>query len=421
MTDEVRDMIGKALDGEPPIVLTYDTVLGAGKRRRARRNLGIVGGAVLGVVAVASVAVTVNQLTAASPVDQPATTGTSAPTPPPPAGCVMPPRTGGFTRVPDGVGSQEELAESARLTAALARLDFRLPVGVTMDPVAPEMCAIDDSWGTTVNLRKGSVEAKVLIETMPRGGQPAGACSVPPHGSTCHVVVSSDGYVSRIDGSTRGLPDAPLVVDTWRPDDTLVRILEAGSGQQLLGEEALVRIASSPELKVDWSGPARVMPPEPSAGRAAQLTAVLMGGQVLPGNLGRRKVPGAVNSEPLAFYVSQGGYKVNVDLVDSSGEGNLFINLNPPAGVGSSVDCAGDPHCELGQLPNGRPAAVSRHVDGELIQLSVNTSTDDGAQVYLACVNQSVRTQSGSKRTRPEPPLTTADLMRIAALPGLHW
>lgn len=419
MTDEVRDMISKALYDEPPIGLTYETVLGDGRKRRTRRNLGIVGGAVLGVVAVASAAVVVSQFTGRPANDL--TSGST--TEPASAGCTVPAKQGGFSHLPDGAASAEELAESARLTAAFAKFDVPLPAGVTMEPVRPQLCVIDKSWGARFTLRSGNAERVVFLEVMPRGGQPPGDCTRPGGQVKCHVTVQPDGTVIRFDYSAPQLPHLPIMTEAWRPDDTIVRVLETDSDAskaagQILGEKELLAIVMAPELKVSWSVRVRTLPGEPTARRAAELTNLLTQKIKLAQGMKARKVSDA--SDALSFYVSQGGYKLNADLEDAAGIGSLFINLNPPGGDTEAIlDCQGQPGCELTKLTNGRKATVTRQQDGKVIRLIVNTVADDGTQVMVMSSNQSNTAQITS--TRPEPSLSIDDLRRIAALPGLVW
>jgi hypothetical protein len=149
--------------------------------------------------------------------------------------------TEGFTHSPTGTASEEGLAESARLTAAFARFDFRVPSGVTASPAKPELCAIDNSWGTRFTLRKGDDARVVFLEVTPRHGQDAGSC----RGANCHVSIAEDGAVVRSEQSPPSMPT---------------------------------------ELKVNAVDRRSQLPGEPSVGHAAELTEHLAQSKVLPVN-----------------------------------------------------------------------------------------------------------------------------------------
>src|SRR5690349_14440114 len=187
MTDEVREMISRALRDEPPVGVSYDTVLAAGRKRRARRQAGILAGAVLGVAAVAGSAVLVGNLNGGSAISPagptPATTSTTAP-PPAAEGCVLPARTGGFTDVPDGIASAEERAESARLTEAFGRFPFPTRDDVSLDP-APRFCVIKDSWGMRITLHSAAGDRAVFLEVKPGIRSQAGICPLPDKRAKC--------------------------------------------------------------------------------------------------------------------------------------------------------------------------------------------------------------------------------------------
>jgi len=417
--NEVRDMIGKALRDEPPVRVDYDTVLAAGRRRRARRQFGIVGAAALGVAAVVSVAVLVGQR-APSPAITPATsaapptTGTGIAQPSPDGGCSVPRYTGGFTDPPTGASSTEELAESARLTAALGRFDFPLPAGVTMDPAKPKLCAIKNSWGVDAMLRAPGSERTVILEIKPRRGAPALPCRE-RESTKCDVRTLADGTNLQI--ILQGTQPTIVTVIAWRPDDTIVRVMETGSGtpssaKRILDTDALIKIASAPQLKTEWHGPAS--PPEASGARAATLTESALKSDPVRGN--RVPIPGS------AFRVSQGGYKFSLDLSDSAGVGNLFINLNAPAGD-KPVSCENQAGCETITLPDKRNATVTRQADGGIQRLMLNTLAADGTQVFIMTTNQSDKSASQGKSapTRPTPPLSVDDLIKIAGESWLHW
>lgn len=417
VSDEVRDMISKALREEPPVRVDYDAVVADGRRRRTRRQVGIVGGAVLGVAAVVGSAVLVGGLgTNQSLVPAGPTPGTTTPAPPAP-GCVVPARTGGFTQSPPGTASPEELAESARLSEAFARFAVPLPAGVSMDPAAARLCAIKDSWGAQFTLHSAAGDRAVFIEVQPSGPRQPDVCPPPTRRARCAVRSLADQTPITIIEDPPASATQPVMVSVTalRADGTLVRVMETGSesprpAPRILTDDALAAIVSAPQLKVDWPAPAVVW--EPSEKRAAELTtAMTTSGWLGPGV----RVPMA------DFRVSQGGYKASVDIRDNAGIGNLFINLNPPAGDGS-VSCAGQTGCEPVAMPDGRAATVTRLVDGRIQRLMLNTVAADGTQIYLMCTNQSDKaaTQGKSAPTRPIPPLTVDDLIRIAVQSWLH-
>jgi hypothetical protein len=429
MTDEVRDMIARALDGEPPVGIDYATVAAAGRRRIARRNLGIAGAAVLGVVAVVSVAVTVGQL-AAQPggnrVGSPSTSRT-APTGAIPTGtvptdgCVVAATQGGYSAMPDGVASPAELAESARLTAAFARFAVPLPAGVTMVPVSPRLCAIQNSWGTDFTLRSVAGDRAVFIEVLPRSGQPAGTCARSSSHVRCTPRPLPGGGLALVDVEQPVQPTDPMIigVKVWRTDDTVVRVMETGAQNapptpRMLSDDALIAIAMAPQLRVTWSGPARLA--DPSDRHAGELTSALAKSFALPPGMQAKPVPHAL-AGALTFYVSQGGYKLDADLVDPAGTGNLFINLNPPAGQ-SMVECRGAPNCHLITLPDGRKATLSQPAGDGATTIMLETVAADGTEVSVMTRNQA---QGRSGATRPQPPLRVDDLIRIASVSELSW
>lgn len=425
--DEVRDMIGKALDGEPPVGLDYETVLGEGRRRRTRRHLGIVAGAVLGVVAVAGTAVTVNQLTASpanAPAGRPTTTTTSptAPHPPLPAGCRI--RTAGSEPV-----SESELAESGRLTAAFIAFRFpALPAGVSMEPVKPEFCAGTDRWQTTITLSGPKGTRSLIIDVLSRRGQAPGECNHLNTHVECKVSTLADGTVLRSTVSPAPNRSAPTLVnlDAWRPDGTIVRLLEtggeqpAGAAPRILGDNELRTIVTTPELKVNWPGSGRGRPPEASSSRAAELTAALAELHLLPQGMSASAMPGAI-APAMAFYPSQGDYKLNADLIDAKGKGNLFIDLSPPGVPFVADSCTGKPDCEVLTLPDQRTVLVTRPTIGQIKHVQLSTTTPDGATLLIMVSNQSAAAGRTSGPSRPDPPLAVEDLLRIASIPGLHW
>jgi hypothetical protein len=425
MNDEVREMIARALDGEPPIGIDYESVRAAGRRRLTRRHLGVAAGAALGVVLVASTAVTVSHLAAAPPPagqtgSPPATTvSTSAPAEP---GCVMPKMTGGFSDPPSGTASPEALAEAARLNEAFGRMTLPLPAGVTMDPAKPKLCAITNSWGATFTLRSPAGERLVLLEVKPRFGQQPNSCGpADPHvRCATHPIPGGVGLITEDKPATTS--PSLVYATAWRADDTIVTVGETGGEgahptPRILSDDAMIAIATAPELKVTWSGPAR--PAAPTNQHAAELTAAFAKEYQLPQGFRARKIPSA-RVDALSFFVSQGGYKLNADLVDAKGEGNLFIDLWAPVTVFPS-NCPAPLVCEQISLPDGRKAMFSTQTDHGVTTLSLTTATADGSGVAIMSRNQSARAAASSSPTRATPPLGRDDLITIASLAGLRW
>ena len=418
MTDEVKEMLSKVLRDEPPVNVSYERVLAAGKRRRTRRQLAITGGAALGVAAVVSAAMFVAQrpetstLTPAGPTSPTAPT-TAAPPVPAAEGCAFPKGTGGFSDQPAGTASAEALAESARLTDAFARFTVPLPAGVTMDPAKPRFCAIKDSWGTQVTLHSRAGDRALFIEVKPATVVQAPLCAAPDRMTACSIRKLADGGTARITDTLPPTPSLPVLVEAWRTDG-MVHVMETGreapkQTPRILNDDALIKIASAAELKSSW--PVRQLPSVPTPQRATELTDLMTRSGVLRGVL-----------LPPGFRVSQGGYKLSLDITDSAGVGNLFINLNPPDSA-ASVDCHGEPGCSLMTLPDNRKAAVTRYADESVMRLSLSTIAADGTQVYIMTTNRSEKADSQGKSspTRPTPPLDDTDLMRIAGQTWLHW
>jgi hypothetical protein len=436
--DEVRAMIGTALDDEPPVGIGYDSVHAAGRRRLARRHAGFLGGAVLGVVAVATAAVTVGQLVAGpsnAPGGGPPATSTSA-TAPAPAGCTVPAMTGGFSSAPDGSASPAELAESGRLTQAFARFALPLPAGVTAEPAEVKLCAIKESWGAELTLRSPGGDRAIFIEVRPRAGQAPGECATFGGRVTCTPRTLQDGTAIRLSETPSVDPTQPTIiqVEAWRPDDTVVRVMETGSegtpaGLRILDDDALIAIATAPELKVNWAPAPSTQPAEPSDRRAGELSDVLAKANVLPSGMHAQAVDGHVAA--MSFFVSQGGYKLSADLADRQGVGHLFINLSPPVDGGpQEPDCRGETTCGPIVLPDGRKATLTHRPNadiGGVTMLILNSVGADGSQLTIMSSNVSEASTGKTKNspsagpTRPEPSLGANDLARIAALPGLRW
>ncbi|MBY8847361.1 hypothetical protein K7G98_00710 [Saccharothrix sp. MB29] len=135
-------------------------------------------------------------------------------------------------------------------------------------------------------------------------------------------------------------------------------------------------------------------------------------------------LPAGVRAEPasgmpadsaLEFRVSQGGYKALAALHDDQGGGSVLVVLEKPEG--REVTCDGRSGCELVDLPSGRKAAVTTLVEGDLRRLLLHARAADGTSISVHASNDA----EGDAATRPTPPLTVADLVRIADLPDLRW
>jgi hypothetical protein len=440
VNDEVRDMIAKALAGEPPLRLDYAAVRRDGRRRLARRHLSIAGAAALSVVAVVCAAVAVGQLAASAPDGSlPPASGSASPAPTSPSTPVAPlpgcetagrvleiPPTGKapVPRVQAVPASQAALAESARLTEAFGRVALPLPAGVSVVPAKPPLCAVGGSWRAEFVLHGPGGDRAVNLEVRPRGGQPPGECARFGGRVQCDTRTLPDGTVVRISKSPPPEPSQPEIVDAsaWRPDQTVVKLFESGSEApkavpRILDNDALVAIATRPELGLRWSEPVAPVPAEPSDRVAAALSAAFAAGYQLPAGIRAMKASGSAAA--MTFYVSQGGYKLNTDLADAGGMGNLFIDLSPPVQGGTRPNwCEGQSDCAVVTLPDGRTAARSTHTDAGAITISVSTLAADGTGVSVMCTNQS---GNSGRITRKEPPLGLPELLKIVSGPELHW
>jgi hypothetical protein len=325
---------------------------------------------------------------------------------------------------PSATPNPEQLAESARLTDAFGRFTVPLPAGVTMEPARPQLCVAQDSWVAQFTLHSAAGDRAVFLDVHARNGQQPAECARFGGQVRCSQRALPDGTAVRISDTPPQRASEPELVnvDVWRPDGTVVGIMETGSEAakpipRILSDDALVAIATAPELKVNLTAAPGTSPApaEPSDRRAAELTAALAKEFTLPSGMIARKVPQA-RAEAMAFFVSQGGYKLNADLVDAAGQGNLFINLNPPAGE-SSLACDNVPNCRLITLPDGRKAALAANAD----DITLNTVAADGTQVYVSSSSRSARAEGTGARTRPQPSLGADDLIRIASVTGLRW
>jgi hypothetical protein len=290
MNDEVRDMIGHALDGEPPLSLDYAAVLAAGRRRLARRNLGIAGTAVLSVVTVAALAATAGQF-AASPANLPSgpppSTGTTLPAPPTvttlPASAVPwesnCPFSNQYNGVPNppstpptDVGSPEQRAEADRLTAAFGKVTVPLPAAVTMDPAKPLFCFSVDTMMTEFTLHTPAGDRGVLIEARwwPERTRATGPCDTRGGLVTCRQHPLPGGGTADIGVTAPVKRTDPTIVEVHarRADGTYVTLIETGREgprptPRVLADDALLAIVGAPELKVDIAAADR--PPLPSS------------------------------------------------------------------------------------------------------------------------------------------------------------
>lgn len=409
MSEEVREMIGSALADEPALGLEFDQVVADGRRRQARRRVSALTATAVGIVSVVAAATALTGLldrTPAQPAGSESTTpsvsGTAAPATP---GCVVPASAGGFPDRARGTASPAELTESGRLTEAFRKVALPLPAGVEAGPL--QLCVLQDSWGGRFTLTGGQT---VSVYLRSRGGQPPGECVVYP-GAECSVRALPDGSTARVSS-----PDPSLVyIEVWRVDGTFVRVDETGgnvSTKRVLADDALLAIATAPQLKVELSGPP--VPAAPSDRRAAELDTVIA--TALPAGMSAKPTPGS--DRGWRFRVSQGGYKAYADLTDAEGTGWALVYLESPAD--GAVTCGGRPGCEPIDLAGGRKGTVTTtRMPGGVTVLALNARAADGTGITVHTSN-SAQTGAGT-RTRPTPSLTEADLVRIAELPGLHW
>ncbi|GLY39623.1 hypothetical protein Amsp01_056470 [Amycolatopsis sp. NBRC 101858] len=401
MSDEVRDMMGVALAGEPALGLEFDRVVADGRRRRTRRRVAALAGTAAGIVTVVAATTALTGLAGSAPA-QPAgsASATAAPAHP---GCVVPASANGFIDLPRGTASPAELSESGRLTEAFRKV--ALPAGVEASQV--QLCVIRDSWGGTIPLTGGQ---RVTVYLRPRGGQAPGECVSHP-GAECSVRTLPDGSIARVNS-----PDPSLVyIEVWRADGTFVRVDETGgdvSTKRVLSDDVLLALATAPQLKVELSGPP--MPAEPSDRRAAELDTVIA--TALPAGLSAEPAPGS--DRGWRFRVSQGGYKAYANLTDAKGTGWALVELQAPAD--GAVTCGNQPGCASVDLAGGRKGAVTTTVQqpGNVTVVTLNARAADGTMITVLTSDAEMGT---GHRSRPTPPLSEADLVRIAELPGLHW
>ncbi|HET8642552.1 MAG TPA: hypothetical protein VFM37_11480 [Pseudonocardiaceae bacterium] len=433
MNQDIRELLGSSLHDEPPLRIDRARVLAAGRRRLRVRQCGVLAGSAFGVVggvatAVAAVAVVTAgppSSTDGPPLSSPVAVPTTAP-----AGIPCPP-AGHESYVET---SATAVAEAGRLTEAFRRFPFPAPSGVEMPPIV--LCAAGESWNANIafGLPDGA-KWTVVIRVVPDKAVRPDGCPKPVKGHSCRAETRPDGTFLTF---STGSADNPgrlsfAGVTAWRPDGTTVTVHESISvgnspARRLLDDQALVAIATAAELRLD---PPSSRVAAPTGTRATELSAVLAAAGVLPPGMTAVRAP-SVPVEAMEFFVSQGGYKLNADLVDADGEGNLFIFLSPPA-LGhlpgrENVTCAGMAACEVITLPNGRKATVQRDTayNAPAKVIILNTIAEDGTQILVRSANQSERFAGGknppvSQPTRPEPPLDIDALARIASLPGLVW
>ena len=411
MSEEVRDMIGSALVDEPALGLEFDQIVADGRRRQTRRRVRALTATAAGIVSVVAAATALTGLldrTPAQPAGSQSTTppvsATAAPTDP---GCVLPAMSGGYPDQPRGTASPAELSESGRLTEAFRKIALPQPAGVEASPL--KLCVIRDSWGGSFTL---TGDRTVFVYLRSRGGQPPGEC-VTHQGTECSVRALPDGSTARVTVTSM---DATLVdVEVWRADGTYVRVAETGgdgSKNRVLGDDALLAIATAPQLKVELSGPP--VPAAPSDRRAAELDTVIA--TALPAGMSAKPTPGS--DRGWRFRVSQGGYKAYANLTDAEGTGWAMVYLEAPAD--GAVTCGGQPGCEPIDLADGRKGTLTTtQQPGNVTVMALNARAADGTGITVHTSN-AAQTGAGT-RTRPTPSLSEADLVRIAELPGLHW
>lgn len=452
MNQHIRELLGSTLHDEPPLGLDRARVLAVGRRRLRVRQCGVLAGSAFGVVGVVATAVgAVAVVTAGPPAGTdraPSSSQVALPTTAPPGVACPPAGQESYVET-----SPAAIAEAGRLTEAFRRFPFPAPPGVEVPPIL--LCAAGETWSAEVPLGlPDGAEWTVAIRVVPDKAVRPDGCPQPVKGHSCRAETRPDGTFLTISAGARNDPGGLSFagVTAWRPDGTTVTVHEIGSAgnspvRRLLDDEALVAIATAAQLRL---GPPASRAATPNGPRAMELSAVLAAAGVLPPGMTALRAPSAP-VEAMEFFVSQGGYELDADLVDDGGEGNLFIFVGPPAvgdqPGGEQITCAALAACEEITLPNGQKATVQRDtvndtaqpgtVQSDTVQrdsgydapakvIILRTVAADGTQILVRSTNQSERlaggtNQPGSQPARPEPPLEVDALVRIASLPGLAW
>jgi hypothetical protein len=423
MNQDVRDLIGKALQDEPAIRIDKRSVMASSRRRQRRRPAVVAGASMVSVAAILSAVMIVNDRLTTDPVISPTLEG-----PPPGIACEKVPTPGllwADHAVPDSKAPTTEaaIAQAGRLTAAFKDFTFPAPAGFQVPPIT--FCAYGASWYAEVLLTSADRDVALFVTVEPGGVKRAEGCD---SNSSCRTESTPDGAMLRFLSYQQPSPVVPLLtsVAAWRPDGTTVYVTEQGPepGPRLLDDAALVAIATAPQLGLagDWS-----VLPKPSDSRARELSQLIAAANVLPPGMQAVKAPDA-RVEALEFDFGDDRYTLDADLVDSAGEGNLRIELILPPPGASSVDslyCGTVEGCQYITLPNGRRAMTERYSEEQAQDknLTLNAFTAEGVLLQITSRNVSNRARNygNGEPSRPDLPLELDNLVRIATLPGLHW
>jgi hypothetical protein len=258
----VKELLGRALTGEPPLALDRDEVFREGRRRVRRRRVFSTGGAIAGVVAAAVGAVMLTGLLADEAADEQVPPGASRPAQPPvtttpPTTTVtttpLPPTSGAPSQVHANALSRDFLQHNDVLpkTAQLSRAD-----GET-----PRFTVTADAYELKLDVRLPAAEGSLAVSV--GAADPAGV-------ARCSDV-SKNGCVVR---AARGIR---VVIGTWkdygtgekryiafavRPDGTSVRAIATNLSDRqrnkgalpadrtpVLDQDTLARLVTMPALR----------------------------------------------------------------------------------------------------------------------------------------------------------------------------
>ncbi|MGQ0840389.1 hypothetical protein [Actinokineospora sp.] len=260
MTDDVKDLLGRAFADEPPLRLDRDAVLADGRRRLRRRRTAAIGGVTAAVAAAVVGATALTGGALGQPDElQPAAPSISTTTTPsllPTTGVPDSPRT-----APPSQILQPPAAASGRLSEVLRAAPIAWPPVITdMKGDARPWYQFDGKGKATADLvtRQGKRSLVVTVTpTAPRDD--AIICPGVPSGRplpNCTRQELPDGGTIRVnvDEPLGGSPASPLsvVVTAARADGTTVTVTEtSGTGpqwrtDQIVPTDVLVAIATLP-------------------------------------------------------------------------------------------------------------------------------------------------------------------------------
>lgn len=407
MNEEIRAMIGEALHDEPSLRIDRGAVLVAGRRRLRRRRTAVVVVAALAVAAMASASAVAGGLLAGGGAGgRPA----DGPVPGSDTGCLR-------EDLPSQVRPGEaELAESARLTAAFATVDF--PDGVTVEPASPRLCAGGGVWNTQFTVTSGGTVRQLTVTVSRRADRPRQGCVDVPAGQ-CRQQTLPDGTAVEIADIVQKEPDDfdRVTVMAWRQDGTTVIVDDntttpGRGGRRVLSDDALIALATAGQLRLEWDG--QPGHSDDVQRRAAELTAVLAAADVLPAGM-RAASDGSASerSEGLEFVPRGGAYLLTAVLVDAAGSGSLTIEVyDDPSG--DPATCADLADCTEVTLPDGTTAMAVTNHGGGVETITLITERPSGSYVVALSSNGSQDDTTGP--TRAQVPLDVAALGRIITL-----